>query len=67
MKRAQRRIVAAIILMVFLVFWIWAAATLGAYLATAPQWLSNNFFEVAGIGWALPIKPVFAWMNSGEE
>ncbi|MDJ0922582.1 MAG: DUF2842 domain-containing protein [Henriciella sp.] len=67
MKRPQRRIVAAIFLMVFLAFWIWAAATIGTHLATAPKWASLIFFVVAGIGWALPIKPVFAWMNSGEE
>ncbi|MEM9938159.1 MAG: DUF2842 domain-containing protein [Pseudomonadota bacterium] len=67
MKRAQRRIVAAIFVLAFLVFWIWGAATIGTHLATAPKWASLIFFIAAGIGWAIPIKPVFAWMNSGEE
>ncbi|MEL7231576.1 MAG: DUF2842 domain-containing protein, partial [Pseudomonadota bacterium] len=39
----------------------------GTYLATAPKWLTLIFFVIAGIGWAVPLKPVFGWMNSGPE
>ena len=67
MPRSQRRLVASIIVMAFLVFWIWGAATLGSHLAAAPKWASLIFYVVAGIGWALPLKPVFTWMNSGPE
>ncbi len=67
MPRSQRRLVASIIIMLFLVFWIWGAATIGSHLATAPKWASLIFFVVAGIGWAVPLKPVFSWMNSGPE
>lgn len=67
MPQSQRRIVASIILLVFLGFWIWGAATIGTMLATAPKWITLIFFVVAGIGWAVPLKPVFAWMNSGPE
>ena len=65
MPQSQRRIVASLILLIFLGFWIWGAATIGTMLATAPKWMSLIFFVVAGIGWAVPLKPVFAWMNSG--
>ncbi|MEM8616830.1 MAG: DUF2842 domain-containing protein [Pseudomonadota bacterium] len=67
MKHSHRRIVASLSVIAFLIFWIWAAATLGTYLATAPKWLTAIFFIVAGIGWAIPLKPVFGWMNSGPE
>ena len=67
MPRAQRRIVASLILLVFLGVWIWAAATIGSYLATAPKWMSLIFFIVAGIGWVVPLRPVFKWMNAGPE
>jgi len=53
--------------MAVLGIWIWGAATIGTHLATAPKWASLIFFIVAGIGWVIPIKPVFHWMNSGEE
>jgi len=36
-------------------------------LATAPKWMSLIFFVIAGIGWVLPLKPVFTWMNSVAE
>lgn len=53
--------------MLFLGLWIWGAGTMGTQLATAPKWASLLFFVVAGIGWAVPLKPVFTWMNSGPE
>ena len=67
MKRSQRRLVASAILLIFLCLWIWGAASIGSKLTTAPKWVSLIFFAVAGIGWAVPLKPVFKWMNSGEE
>lgn len=67
MPQSKRRIVASIVLLLFLGFWVWGAATIGTMLATAPKWISLIFFVVAGIGWAVPLKPVFGWMNSGPE
>jgi len=67
MPRPQRRLFASVIIMVFLIFWIWGAATIGSHLTDAPKWASLIFYIVAGIGWGLPLKPVFTWMNSGPE
>ncbi|MEO1305719.1 MAG: DUF2842 domain-containing protein [Pseudomonadota bacterium] len=67
MPQSQRRIVASIVQLCFLAFWIWGAATIGTMLATAPKWVTLIFFVVAGIGWAVPLKPVFTWMNSVPE
>ncbi len=67
MPKSQRRVFACVIILVFLVFWVWGASTLGSHLATAPKWASLIFYIVAGIGWAVPLKPVFTWMNSGPE
>ena len=47
MPQAQRRLVASIILLVFLGFWVWGAATIGTMLTTAPKWMSLIFFIVA--------------------
>jgi len=67
MPHSQRRLVACIIVLLFLAFWVWGAATIGTMLATAPKWMSLIFFVIAGIGWVLPLKPVFTWMNSVSE
>ncbi len=67
MPRSRRRLIASIVVMLFLGLWIWGAGTIGTQLATAPKWASLLFFVVAGIGWAVPLKPVFTWMNSGPE
>ena len=67
MPQSQRRIVASIAVLVFLAVWIWGAATIGTMLATAPKWLTLVYFIVAGIGWVLPLKPIFTWMNSVPE
>lgn len=67
MPQSQRRIVASLAVLVFLAVWIWGAATIGTMLATAPKWLTLVYFIVAGIGWVLPLKPIFTWMNSVPE
>jgi hypothetical protein len=67
MPQSQRRIVASIIILAFLGLWIWGAATLGTILATAPKWATLIYYIVAGIGWAVPLKPVLSWMNSVPE
>lgn len=67
MPRSQRRIVASFVLLVFLAIWIWGASTIGSHLATGPKWVSLVFFVVAGIGWVLPLRPLFKWMNAGPE
>lgn len=67
MPQSQRRIVASVIILAFLGLWIWGAATLGTMLATAPKWATLIYYIVAGIGWAVPLKPVLSWMNSVPE
>ena len=67
MPQSQRRIVASIIILVFLGAWIWGAATIRTMLATAPKWATLIYYIVAGIGWAVPLKPVLSWMNSVPE
>lgn len=67
MARSQRRIVASVVLLAFISVWIWGAGTIGTMLATAPKWMTLTFFVVAGIGWILPLKPLFSWMNSAPE
>ncbi|MGB1069350.1 MAG: DUF2842 domain-containing protein [Henriciella sp.] len=67
MTHAKRRIIASLIVTGFLVFWIWAAASLGSYLVTWPKWIQPVFFITAGLGWALPLRPVFLWMNKTDN
>ncbi|MEL6830575.1 MAG: DUF2842 domain-containing protein [Pseudomonadota bacterium] len=67
MTATQRRIVASLVIILFLAFWIWAASTIGTYLATGNDWVMLVFFVVAGIGWALPLRPILHWMNQTDD
>lgn len=67
MSGTQRRIIASLVILLFLGFWIWAASTIGTLLADANNWLVLLFFIVAGVGWAVPLRPVLRWMNKPEE
>ncbi len=64
MSKPKKRLVASVTIIIFLGLWIWGAATIGTVLATAPKWIALIYFIVAGIGWAIPLKPVLNWMNS---
>ncbi|MGC6499316.1 MAG: DUF2842 domain-containing protein [Henriciella sp.] len=67
LKPSNRRLIASLIILTFLAFWIWAAGSIGSALSDAPRWLTLLFFIAAGLGWAVPLRPVLRWMNSGQE
>ncbi len=67
MSHQARKIAASLFLLVFMVAWIVLAVTLGGYIHTWPKWTLVLFYVIAGIGWIVPFKPVFAWMNSNAE
>lgn len=67
MRRSRRKPIAMLAVLGFLAVWIWAAASIGSAMTGAPQWQQLGFYVIAGIGWVLPLRPVFAWMNRGPE
>jgi hypothetical protein len=67
MTRPKRRLIASLVILVFLGFWIWAAGSIGSRLADGPAWRALIFFVIAGLGWAVPLRPVLRWMNAGPE
>lgn len=58
-----RRLIACAAILVFLVFWIWAAASIGGLLPRQP-WIQLVYYAVAGMGWGLPILPVISWSEN---
>lgn len=63
----MRRAIASLIMLALLAAWIGLAATIGSRLTHAPRWLQLGFYVVAGIGWIVPLRPVFAWMNANVK
>lgn len=67
MQRSTRRIIASLALMVYLLVYIIIAYTIGSYIAEARRWATLLYFIAAGVVWIFPLRPLFAWMNSGPE
>jgi len=65
MDGRSRRAVGALAILAYLVAYLVLAATLGSMLATAAWWMQLAFFAVAGVAWALPLRPLFVWMGKG--
>ena len=61
-----RRFIAMIAVLVFLVVWIWGVIALRG-LFPAGQMLDLLFFAVGGIGWGVPLYPLFKWAESGKD
>ncbi len=59
-----RRFVAMIGVIVFLCVWIWGAIALRGLLP-AGQAIDLIVFAVAGIGWGVPLYPLFKWAERG--
>lgn len=61
----MRKPIAVLVVLAFMALWIWGAATIGTQMTDMSGWLQLGFYLVAGLGWILPLRPVFKWMNSG--
>ena len=63
MSYPVRKIIASIFLLGFMIGWIVMIGTVGPMVSDLPKWAVLLFYVFAGIGWILPFKPIFAWMN----
>jgi Protein of unknown function (DUF2842) len=61
----MRKIIASLFLLALMVGWIVLATAISTQIVDAPRLVQLAFYVVAGVGWILPLKPVFAWMNRG--
>lgn len=60
----MRKVIASLIMLLFLAFWIFLAATIGTQMTDAPFWLQLIFYIVAGFAWVFPLRPLMRWMNT---
>ncbi|MEM6947926.1 MAG: DUF2842 domain-containing protein [Pseudomonadota bacterium] len=67
MKSSVRKPIAVLALFVVLTLWVIGAATIGTALTSSSQWIQLVFYIVAGIGWVMPMRPIFRWMNSAPD
>ena len=63
MSYPTRKIVASLILLAFMVCWIIMVGSVDPIVSGSPKWAEMLFYVFAGIGWIIPFKPIFAWMN----
>ncbi|MEO0786118.1 MAG: DUF2842 domain-containing protein [Pseudomonadota bacterium] len=63
----MRKPIAILALFAVLGVWIVVATMIGSEIATAPGLLQLIFYIVAGIGWVIPMRPIFMWMNSAPD
>ncbi len=63
MKRSTRTLLGMMGLLVFLSAYVVGAATLGGMIVEQHWAVQLAFYTVAGLAWALPLKPLLAWMG----
>lgn len=59
-----RTFVAMLGVLVFLAGWIWAGVEIGTRLPDN-VWIQLIFYAVAGLGWGVPLYPLFKWAERG--
>ena len=64
MNPRLRRFIATIGVLAFLTAWIWACVEIGVRLPDN-DWVQLVFYAVAGIGWGVPLYPLFRWAEKG--
>jgi hypothetical protein len=55
-----RRAVAALGVLVFLTFYVWAVVSIGAFLPDHPL-VHLIYYGVSGIAWGVPLLPLLSW------
>jgi hypothetical protein len=60
----MRKVIGIIVLLVGLLVYIVAMMEIGTRLINTPWWTQVVFYTVAGVAWALPLKPLMAWMHA---
>ena len=65
MSPRVRKLVGSLMVLVFLGFYVWAAATLAERLPDRPA-LQLIYFAVVGTAWGLPLFPLITWIQSGR-
>lgn len=65
METRQRKLLGSLGLMLFITLYALLAAAIGSALSGAPILVQTLYFLIAGLAWALPLKPLFRWMNGG--
>jgi hypothetical protein len=59
-----RKLIGTVLLLVFLAFYAWAAAAIGAgRIALAPHWAQLAYFVAAGLAWVVPAALLIRWMQ----
>ncbi|MDQ3124598.1 MAG: DUF2842 domain-containing protein [Pseudomonadota bacterium] len=61
-----RRFVAMIAVLAFVAFWIWGAIALRGLLPAGPL-IDLAVFALAGVGWGVPLYPLFKWAEGREK
>jgi hypothetical protein len=63
----MRKPVASLILLGLIIAYIVLIGTFSGMIDVWPRWAQLVFYVIAGFAWILPLKPLFAWMNSGAS
>lgn len=58
-----KRLIGALIIVVFVVFYALVASLVGSRIANGePLWLQIVYFPVAGLLWVIPVGGIIVWM-----
>ncbi|MEG2313736.1 DUF2842 domain-containing protein [Brevundimonas sp.] len=60
MSPRLRKLVATVLVLAFLTFWVWGAVTLSEFLPDI-FWVDAIYYIIAGIGWGIPLIPLLRW------
>lgn len=57
-----KKIFGALLVVVFMLFWVWLAVSLSGFVPDNKFW-EMIFYTIAGLGWGVPLFPLLQWME----
>jgi membrane-associated HD superfamily phosphohydrolase len=69
MRSRQRKLIGAIIMVIFVIFYALIAMVLAQFTALEVEniALRTLIFAVLGLGWAVPMIPLISWMEKRDD
>lgn len=66
MRPSYRSLIGLSLAVIWLLFYVVAAAHLGSNLAQASRLVQLIYFPLAGLLWVLPLYPLMRWVSRGQ-
>jgi membrane protein implicated in regulation of membrane protease activity len=66
MPARLRKLVGALVILLWVLVYVAVAAAIGDRLKNSPWWAQLIYFPLAGLLWIVPLRPLLKWLHAKD-